>query len=429
MKSFFSFLIVLTSLSIAAVSLPAQWIRQNSGVDATLTGVVMLSPTTAIAVGNNGSILRTVNAGSTWIDVAAPLSFIRPWSGVSFYDSLNGIVVGDHGVVLTTSNGGINWIWHQIPNGGNCLSALHTGPNTICVGADSGWVYTTNDAGKTWTSEKISAWPIRSLFTYRGPSTEGVSKYALTPNSLCAQYTIPSFGWTESMLTNFRGLGSEACDAEFCNGGGAGFMVGVQGDLRAEPTIVRKSLSDSVWRQVPTPGAHNGILLGVSAHSAAVIYVCGSDGMIFKSSNGGDTWIDQSIATHRNIRSIYFYDELRGIAVGDSGLIHTLFADIPVSVKDRSPLLPTQCVLEQNFPNPFNPSTTFTFSIPVGAKGKTSLHVYDLCGREVARLFDEESAPGSYSLRWNAEDISGGIYFYRLRTGNRTETRKLLLIK
>ena len=207
MKNVLTILVLVISLSIVADRLNAQWVQQNGGTNAILSDVVMLNTATVIAVGRNGSILRTTNSGETWIDVAAPLSFIQPWSGVSFFDTSNGIVVGDYGVVLTTSDGGKGWIWRQVPGGQKCLSALHVGPNSVYVGADSGWVYNTSDTGRTWTAEKISKWPIRSLFVYRGPAIYGVSKYALTPYSLCTQYVIPALSWNEKILPNFQGSG------------------------------------------------------------------------------------------------------------------------------------------------------------------------------------------------------------------------------
>ncbi|MCX6143082.1 MAG: YCF48-related protein [Ignavibacteriales bacterium] len=427
MKNVLTILILVVFSSAGTDTLHAQWVQQKSGTSARLSDVLMLDASTAIAVGRDGSILRTTNSGATWIDVAAPLSYIQPWSGLSFYDTTNGIVVGDQGVVLTTTNGGRGWIWHQVPAGRKCLSALHVGPGAVYVGTDSGWVYHTSDTARTWSGEQISTWPIRSVFKYRGPTLIGVSKYALTPYSLCTQYVVPPPSWGESILSGFQGLGSEAFDAEFCNGGGSGFIVGVQGDLRAAPTILRKSMTDTGWRFVPTGIMRDGSLLGVSAPSATVIYVCGSNGMIFKSSNGGDTWIDQTLQTRRNINAIFFFDETHGFAVGDSGLVlHTTNGGL-TGVGDGGGSPPTNYMLEQNFPNPFNPSTNFVFRISIF--GFVTLRIYDLLGKEVATLVSEVLPPGNYSRQWNAGGMPGGVYFYRLQAGSYTETKRLLFLK
>jgi hypothetical protein len=405
----------------------AQWLRQNSGISAMLTDVVMLDTATAIAVGRDGSILRTTNAGGTWINVAMPLSFIQPWNGVSFFGTQNGIIVGDNSSSVTTSNGGINWLPHSIPGRQKCLSALHMGPGNIYVGADSGWTYHSLDSGTTWSSERITAWPVRSLFSCRCAFIWGVPIYALTPYSLCDKLEFPSSSWKETILPHFQGLGSEAFSGEFCNGGGAGFIVGVQGDLRAAPTIVRKLPSDSAWRVVSAGILRDGTVYGVSAPSANVIYVCGSGGMIFKSTNGGDTWTVTSVPTTRNLRAIYFYDEKRGFAVGDSGLIFCTSNGGVTSAGDQEPHVPMKFALDQNYPNPFNGSTTIPFRVPL--RTFVSLKVSDGLGREIATLVSEELPAGMHAVRWEAMATPSGVYFYRLYAGSFIETKKLVLLR
>ncbi|MEW6509211.1 MAG: family 43 glycosylhydrolase [Bacteroidota bacterium] len=100
-----------------------------------------------------------------------------------------------------------------------------------------------------------------------------------------------------------------------------------------------------------------------------------------------------------------------------------------------SDYLPDKFILEQNYPNPFNPLTTIKFTIPnIGQKNASSmqkvlLKVYDLLGNEIATLVDEYKLPGNYTVKFNAGNISSGIYFYRLHTSDFTETKKFVLIK
>jgi hypothetical protein len=83
--------------------------------------------------------------------------------------------------------------------------------------------------------------------------------------------------------------------------------------------------------------------------------------------------------------------------------------------------------LEQNYPNPFNPSTSISFTLP--SKSFVSLKVFDLLGREVATLVNEQKPAGTYTQKWNAANVSSGIYFYRLQADKFTETKKLVLLK
>ena len=87
----------------------------------------------------------------------------------------------------------------------------------------------------------------------------------------------------------------------------------------------------------------------------------------------------------------------------------------------------SQFSLEQNYPNPFNPSTNIKFSIPV--KSIVSLKVYDVLGGEVETLVNGEKEAGSYNFKFNAKNVSSGIYFYKLEAGGYTSIRKMLFLK
>jgi hypothetical protein len=83
--------------------------------------------------------------------------------------------------------------------------------------------------------------------------------------------------------------------------------------------------------------------------------------------------------------------------------------------------------LEQNYPNPFNPSTHIAYSVPKSQKVR--LAVYDLLGNEVAMLVNETKGAGSYTVNFNAQNLSSGVYFYKLETGNTLLVKKMMLLK
>ena len=88
---------------------------------------------------------------------------------------------------------------------------------------------------------------------------------------------------------------------------------------------------------------------------------------------------------------------------------------------------PTEYMLSQNYPNPFNPVTNIKFS--VAKTGLVKLSVFDITGKEMAMLVNEELNAGTYNYDFNALHLSNGIYFYRLETNNFTETKKMVLVK
>ena len=89
--------------------------------------------------------------------------------------------------------------------------------------------------------------------------------------------------------------------------------------------------------------------------------------------------------------------------------------------------LPNTFVLNQNYPNPFNASTMISFDI--SEPGFVRLTIYDLLGREVDVLLDDNLSPGMYHIKYNATDLSSGVYFYRLQKDNLVNTRRMLLLK
>ncbi|MBK9099521.1 MAG: T9SS type A sorting domain-containing protein [bacterium] len=105
-------------------------------------------------------------------------------------------------------------------------------------------------------------------------------------------------------------------------------------------------------------------------------------------------------------------------------------ADFGLSVDD-SGIFPNEFSLSQNFPNPFNPSTVISYQLPVA--GNVTLKVYDVLGNEIATLVNEEKQAGTYEVEFNPSSSIkspvSGIYFYRLKSGNYIETKKMVLLR
>lgn len=98
-----------------------------------------------------------------------------------------------------------------------------------------------------------------------------------------------------------------------------------------------------------------------------------------------------------------------------------------VSIDDQPELIPTQIVLHQNFPNPFNPSTAISYSI--NEDGLITLKVYDVLGKEVATLVNENKSVGNYEVEFNASQFPCGVYIYTLQVNDFTASQKMLLLK
>ncbi len=89
--------------------------------------------------------------------------------------------------------------------------------------------------------------------------------------------------------------------------------------------------------------------------------------------------------------------------------------------------IPTEFALYQNYPNPFNPSTLIKYQVP--EKSFVLIRVYDLLGKELATLVNEEKSAGSYDVNFDAGQLSSGFYIYTIKAGDFTSTKKMILMK
>lgn len=206
-------------------------------------------------------------------------------------------------------------------------------------------------------------------------------------------------------------------------------------------------ISDSLRASRPAPWSKSGSVNGWSLFLAN------------ESSNNYITWSDQTIASQKaaggfaegyfNVQSEFGYvPATLYLAVGqyqtaDNGVLQNQVpagngnGDIEsgewfayqynlVDVADDN-VAPAGFSLDQNYPNPFNPSTAIRFSVP--QRSHVTLSVYDVLGREIRTLIDQEYSTGTYTAHFDASGLPSGIYFYRLTAGSHTSTRKMQLLK
>ncbi|HED38767.1 MAG TPA: T9SS type A sorting domain-containing protein, partial [Ignavibacteria bacterium] len=123
---------------------------------------------------------------------------------------------------------------------------------------------------------------------------------------------------------------------------------------------------------------------------------------------------------------VYVSGNYAYVADGGDGL-YILHNDLITGVNDDKVNIPEAFSLKQNYPNPFNPTTTISYKLP--KQSFVSLKVYDMLGRELAVLVNEEKPMGNYKVNFNASNLSSGIYFYRLTAGSFVETKRMVLLK
>jgi hypothetical protein len=165
-----------------------------------------------------------------------------------------------------------------------------------------------------------------------------------------------------------------------------------------------------------------------------------------RSTDGGETFQNFRINTNTiQLYTSYFLGDYINISAvnghvrpiwtstANGGTIYTAIVDsIYIGINKISNIVPSSFSLHQNYPNPFNPTTKIKFAIPSNVRSQTSdvkLIIYDIQGREITTLVNEQIQPGTYEVTFDGSQYSSGIYFYELRAGNFRDTKRMLLVK
>jgi hypothetical protein len=135
----------------------------------------------------------------------------------------------------------------------------------------------------------------------------------------------------------------------------------------------------------------------------------------------------QAGGTTLQLNGVVFTSADTGTAVGEGGVILRTTNGGNATAVEWVDQQIAGFSLQQNYPNPFNPTTRILFS--VGTNGQASLQVFDLLGRKMATLLDEDKGPGTYAIGLDASSWPGGVYFCRIVSGKFSATRRMVLLK
>jgi photosystem II stability/assembly factor-like uncharacterized protein len=160
---------------------------------------------------------------------------------------------------------------------------------------------------------------------------------------------------------------------------------------------------------------------------------CASAPLSF-SSDTGRTWVKEFNAPNGLFLDIVFTDEnngwlFEGVSRELINIYRTTNGGIGgiVSVDNEIDFRPDGFILEQNYPNPFNPTTIIRYQI--SEISFVTIKVYDVLGNEISRMVNEEKPAGEYGVEFDGDGLTSGIYFYQLRAGDYTDTKKMILLR
>lgn len=388
------------------------WQSQNSGTTEILLSVYFADENTGWAVGEGGTILNTGDGGQHWTSQTSGTS--NDLYSIYFADASTGWTVGDGGTILHTTNGGSNWAPQSSGTGEFLASVKFINQTTGWVVGDYGTVLKTTNGGNNWQ-------PQNSGTNYHLFSLDFVD----ADNGWCVvddygvilKTTNGGNSWQSVSTGNSNLL--FALDFASAN---VGWVVGMFG------TIQKTTDGGNTW-QDQTGVFPPDWLYSVSFVDENTGWTVGFNGKVQKTTDGGQNWTAQISGTPYQLNSVYFADELHGWAVGEDGTIIKAASGV-TAIDDKPPVQPKDFVLYNNYPNPFNPTTTIDFYLPHA--GRVRLSIFNILGQEVKELANGDFTAGNHEVVWDGTNSAGtkvasGIYFYALQTGDVRIIKKMVL--
>jgi photosystem II stability/assembly factor-like uncharacterized protein len=353
-----------------------------------------------------GGVFRTTDSGDSWI--ASNYTYFGPYSIAS--RGHNVVYGSDH--VNYSSDDGISWL----PIGEYSLEifSLAIDANAIIYAAamkgSEGNYYTylfrSNDTGRTWVLLP-SIPPGRVAVSTRG--TLFVTSGNLFSRSLDSGFTWATLQFDASQLFVNKVVTGAPDEVYLATSHGVFFSPD----------------TGNTWQKLSV-GLSDSSIRSVAISEEGILFAGSNAGRVFRLLPGSVRWelyssgLDAGAINDLTIDSFgYLY------AATDNGVFRTLHTI--TSVKERSTIVPTNVLLEQNFPNPFNPSTTIRYALP--RKLHATLTVFNILGQQVASLVDGDQEAGYHEVQFNGSGLASGVYFYRIQAGRFVETRKLLLVR
>lgn len=425
-----------------------------------LSQVSFCNANTGIVVGYNGFIARTENLGANWEKINKE-NFLEHIYDIKFADANTGYAVSDKGTILLTHNGGTLWkpITFDPSDGFNTVSVVN---KDICYLAsfNNSKIYKTANSGTTWDSFSTGFYGITRIDFVNAQTGFGVCKY-----QRFIKTTNGGVNWThKDVLTNSQNWALDFINDKTGYAGGSsvfhkttdggdtwisinllddfdlndlyflnsktGFAAGIVYGYNSNGAIYKTTDEGTTWIKY-TLNSYTGVFK-LSFPTNTIGYAASTYGdKTLKTTNAGDNWVEIKTCSEYGLNNIYFTDFLTGYMAGHRGsIIKTTNGGNSIGVNE--PFVPNRFFLYQNYPNPFNPITTIKIDVPE-IPGTGVIHikiiVYDLLGRLVQILADEDFSMGAYEIKFDGTNFASGIYFYQLITNDFSQSKKMILLR
>ena len=402
------------------------WTLYNTGVPYSLFGVDFseINSNTGVAVGQGGTVIKTTDAGVEWM---LTYSNINIWmNDVKFDPNTPGVVwaAGMGGVIIKSTDDGSTWtLVREFDTPDHTIRGIGIAPGVpgfVTFIGYAGTYFETFNGGETFVQRFDIPFTMHSIDYSPNYTVDGRAIISGTDGRVW-NTTNHGTSWTSRNTNRYDFMN----DVVFLTPEVA-LICGNNG------TILRSTNFGKNWA-VNMQYITIEHLRSIDAYGN-IVTICGDNGKILTSADGGVTFLDQPNGDNRHLYGVSLRESSVGVVVGEIGsagsgaLLYTSMNGMVVGISQNGSEIPGVFTLSQNYPNPFNPVTNIEFTVP--ELSKVSLIVYDITGKEVKRLIDNEmKAASKYTVQFNAGNLTTGVYFYSLISSNFKKTKKLILLK
>jgi len=405
----------------------SNWFVNTRNLTVNFNKVLFTNDSVGFASIDSGKVYKTTNKGINWYQSLTSNSQINR---MDFVNSMTGITVGSK--VHRTTNGGATWQNIINPSSYHLITCNFLSPDTV-LAADIGFCFKSTNCGINWINCSLpsSTYPREYTdFSFINSSTGyllGHEYHPGLPNQNGRYYVV--ILKTINSGSNWSLLFSMDSENEVYFR--FQMLDSLNGYLLKKNNGCYKTTNGGTsWQFLPISGLTNsGSIKMLNANTGWI----GASTSLYKTINGGTNWVQQFYDYYTTPRSIYAFNENEAWFVGSRNSIYrTTNGGGIIGISTINSEITESFSLSQNYPNPFNPQTKIKFAVPSNVKGQTSnvkLIIYDLLGREVATIVNEELKSGTYEVDWDGSNYSSGVYFYKIISNDFVETKKMVLMK
>jgi photosystem II stability/assembly factor-like uncharacterized protein len=413
-----------------SIQLNAQWVSVFELTYSNINGIKFGNQNTGYVVGQKASpqnpyqylLYKTTNNGESWTNLYLDTSqLMLIIYDISLVNENTGYICGYSSYIFKTTNGGDNWITLYPYSWGSTMifnAIQFVNEETGYAVGRYGIGVKTTDGGNTWnrmdTTYKLEL-PFNSLFGlwFINADTGFMGDW----NGYIFKTTNGGINWNYKRVSN-----SNTFDKIRFINDNTGYAAGKNVPSNSG-AIYKTTNAGNNWEKILS---YNDQIYSMTTVGDSTIYVGGSFSYILKSTDAGKTWINQSIPVIADINDFYFINQSTGFC-GTNGYILKTTNGGSTYIGQIGNSIPEDYKLYQNYPNPFNSSTNIKFSVK--QKGFLRITLYDITGKEIKSLANQQVQAGDYIIFFNSESLPSGIYYCRMNINNQIKSIKLILIK